>query len=117
MAIVNPVKRNNSKTDNRIIPIKVAKTLITRHFEHRVVNTHNPPEDFPNISEHHSPPSRNIHKYFIAEDRSFSIPRRTHDPDELKTFLNIEPDHKITQNSGHIVLAMTRKPTPRIHYL
>jgi len=32
----------------------------------------------------------------------------------LKTCLNIDPDHKITLNSGHIVLAMTRKPTPRI---
>jgi hypothetical protein len=114
MATVTPVKRNNSKTDNRIIPIKMVKTLITRHFEQRIANTHNPSVDFPNISEHHSPPRRNIHKYFIPEDRSFSIPRRTHDPDELKTCLNIDPDHKITLNSGHIVLAMTRKPTPRI---
>ena len=114
MATVTPIKRNNSKTDNRIIPIKMVKTLITRHFEQRIANTHNPSVDFPNISEHHSPPRRNIHKYFIPEDRSFSIPRRTHDPDELKTCLNIDPDHKITLNSGHIVLAMTRKPTPRI---
>ncbi len=114
MATVTPVKWNNSQTDNRIIPIKVAKTLITRHFEQRVVNTHNPSVDFPNTSEHHSPPSRNIHKYFTPEDRSFSIPRRTHNPDELKTFLNIDPDHKITQKSGHIVLAMTRQSTPRM---
>jgi hypothetical protein len=55
-----------------------------------------------------------MHEYFIPEDRSFSMPRRTHDPDELKTFIKIDPDHKITQNSGHIILAMTRKPTPRI---
>jgi hypothetical protein len=114
MATVTPIKRNNSKTDNRIIPINVAKTLITRHIEQRVVNTHNSSADFPNISEHHSPPSRNMHEYFIPEDRSFSMPRRTHDPDELKTFLKIDPDHKITQNRGQIVLTMTRKPTPRI---
>jgi hypothetical protein len=80
MATVTPVKRNNSKTDNRIIPIKMVKTLITRHFEQRIANTHNPSVDFPNISEHHSPPRRNIHKYFIPEDRSF--------PGELTTPMN-----------------------------
>ena len=67
MATVTPIKRNNSKTDNSIIPIKVAKTLIRRHIEQRVVNTHNPSADLPNISEHHSPPSRNMHEYFIPK--------------------------------------------------
>jgi hypothetical protein len=114
MATVTPIKRNNSKTDNRIIPIKVAKTLITRHIEQRVVNTHNPSADFPSISEHFSPSSRNMHGNFIPEDRSYTIPRRTHDPDKLKTFIQIDPGHKITQNSGYIVLATTCKPTPRI---
>jgi hypothetical protein len=113
MATVTPIKRNNSKTDNRIIPIKMAKILITRHIEQRVVNTHNPSADFPSISEHFSPPSRNMHGNFIPEDRSYTIPRRTHDPDELKTFIHIDPGHKITQSSGYIVLTTTRKPTPR----
>ena len=80
MAIVTRAKRNKSQTDNRIIPIKMVKTLITRHFEQRIANTHNPSVDFPNISEHHSPPRRNIHKYFIPEDRSF--------PGELTTPMN-----------------------------
>ena len=92
----------------------MAKTLITRHIEQRVVNTHNPSADFPNISEHYNPPSRNMHGNFILEDRSYTIPRRTHDPDALKKFLQIDPDQKITKNSGHIVLATTHKPTPRI---
>ena len=89
MAIVTRAKRNKSQTDNRIIPIKVAKSLITRHIEQRVVNTPDPLADFPNISEHHSPPGRNMHEYFIPEDYSFSTPRRTHDPDKIQ---NIHQD-------------------------
>jgi hypothetical protein len=114
MVTVNPIKRNNSKMDNRIIPIKTAKTLVTRHIEQRVVNTHNPSAEFPSISEHFSPPNRNMHGNFIPEDRSNTTPRRTHDADKLKTFLQIDPGHKITKNNGYIVLATTRKPTPRI---
>jgi hypothetical protein len=114
MATVTPIKRNKPKTNNRIIPINVSKILITRHIEHKTVNTHNLSADFPSISEHFSPPCRHIHGNFIPEDHSFTITRRAHDPDELKTFLQIDPDHKIMQNSGHIVLAMTRKPTPHI---
>ena len=62
--------RSFEKGDNnehRSIPIKVAKTLITRHIEQRVVNTPDPLADFPNISEHHSPPGRNMHEYFIPK--------------------------------------------------
>jgi hypothetical protein len=82
MATVTPIKRNNSKMDNRMIPIKVAKTLVTRHIEQRVVNTHTPSADFPSISEHFNPPSRNMHGNFIPEDRSYTTPRRTHDADK-----------------------------------
>jgi len=89
MAIVTRAKRNKSQTDNSSIPIKVAKTLITRRIEQRVVNTPDPLADFPNISEHHSPPGRNMHEYFIPEDYSFSTPRRTHDPDKIQ---NIHQD-------------------------
>ena len=49
--------------------IKSAKTLVTRHIEQRVVNTHNPSAYFPSISEHFSPPSRNMHGNFITEER------------------------------------------------
>jgi len=114
MATVTPIKRNNSKMDNRIIPIKVAKNLITRHIEQRVVNTHIPSADFPSISEHFGPPSRNMNGNFIPENPSYTIPRRTHDADTSKTFLQIVPGHKITKNNGYIVLATKRKPTPRI---
>jgi hypothetical protein len=113
-AIVAPVKRHHSQTDTRIIPITVAKTLIPRHIEQRVANTHDPSADFPNISEHHYIPNKNLPNYFIREDSSFNMYRRPHNPDEPKTFLNIDPHHKISKNSGHIVLAMTRKPTPHI---
>jgi len=111
MAIVTPAKRHKSQTANRSIPIKVAKTLLTRHIEQRVVNTPDPLADFPNISDHYSPPGRNIHEYFIQEECPFSTPRRIHDPDKFKTFIKIDPDHKITKNHGHIILAMTRKQT------
>ena len=97
--------------------IKSAKTLVTRHIEQRVVNTHNPSAYFPSISEHFSPPSRNMHGNFITEERSYTTPRRTHDADKLKTSLQIDAGHKITKNNGYIVLATTRKPTPRIGYL
>jgi len=73
MAIVNPVKRNNSKTDTRIIPIKVAKTLITRHINQEMVDTHDPLEDFPNISKQLQIPTRNLHKYFTHETRPFDM--------------------------------------------
>ena len=114
MATVTPIKRNNSKTDNRSIPINVAKNLITRHIEQMVVNTHKPSADFPTISEYFEPPSRNMNGNFIPENPSYNIPPRTHDADKSKTYLQIDPGHKITKNNGYIVLATTRKPTPRI---
>jgi len=114
MATVTPIKRNNSKMDNRTIPIKVAKNLITRHIEQMVVNIHKPSADFPSISEYFGPPSRNMNGNFIPENPSYNIPPRTHDADKSKTYLQIDPGHKITKNNGYIVLATTRKPTPRI---
>jgi len=110
MAIVTPAKRNNSKTDTRIIPIKVAKTLITRHIEQGIVSTHDPLEDFPNISEQIKIPTKNLHKYFTQEICPFNMQRRPQNPDESKTFLNIDPHHNISQNRGHIILAITREP-------
>ena len=114
MATVTPAKRNNSQTDTRIIPIKVAKTLITRQIEQGIVNTHDPLEDFPNISEQNHLPSKNLHKYFTQEDCSFNMHRRPHNPDESKKFLNIDQHHNISQNRGHIILAITREPTRHI---
>jgi len=80
----------NSKTDNRTIPINVAKNLITRHIEQMVVNTLQPSADFPTISEYFGPPSRNMNGNFIPENPSYNIPPRTHDTD-TKTYLQISP--------------------------
>jgi hypothetical protein len=110
MAIVNPVKRNNSKTDTRIIPIKVAKTLITRRIHQEMVDTHDTLEDFPNISEQLQIPTKNLHKYFTHETRPFNIQRRPQNPDESKTSLNIDHHHNFSQNRGHIILAIPREP-------
>jgi len=112
MATVTPIKRNNSKTDNRTIPIKVAKNLITRHIEQMVVNTHKPSADFPTISEYFEPPSRNMNGNFIPENLSYNIPPRAHDADKSKTYLQIHPGHKITKNNGYVVLATAHKPKP-----
>jgi hypothetical protein len=100
--------------DNRTIPIKVAKNLITRHIEQMVDNTQKPSADCPTISEYFGPPSRNMNGNFIPENPSYNIPRRTHEADKSKTYLQIDLGHKITKNNGYIVLATTRKPTPRI---
>jgi hypothetical protein len=109
-AIVNPAKRNNSKTDTRIIPITVAKTLITRHIDHGIVDTHDQLEDFPNISEQIQIPTKNLHKYFTQETYPFNMQRRPQNLDESKTFLNIDRQHISSQNRGHIILAITREP-------
>jgi hypothetical protein len=85
-----------------------------RHIEQMVVNTHKPSADFPTISEYFGPPNRNMNGNFIPENSSYNIPPRTHDADKTKTYLQIDPGHKITKNNGYIILATTRTPTPRI---
>jgi hypothetical protein len=108
MATVTPIKRNNSKTDNRSIPINVAKNLITRHIEQMVVSTLEPSADFPTISEYFGPPSRNMNGNFIPENPSYNIPPHTPDTD-TRTYLQIYPGHKITKTNGYIVLATARE--------
>jgi hypothetical protein len=94
---------NNSKTDNRTIPINVAKNLITRHIEQMVVNTLQPSADFPTIRKYFGPPNRNMNGNFIPENPSYNIPPRTHDTN-TKTYLQIYPGLKITKTNGYIVL-------------
>jgi hypothetical protein len=108
MAIVNPVKRNNSKTNTRIIPIKVAKTLITRHINQEMIHTHDRLEDFPNTSEQMQIPTKSLHRYFTHETCPFSVQRRTQNPDESRTFLNVGRHHNFSLNRGHIILAIQR---------
>jgi hypothetical protein len=110
MVTVNPVKRNNSKTDTRIIPIKVAKTLITHHINQEMVDTHDPLEDFPNIGKQTEPPTKSLHRYFTQETCPFSVPRRTQNPDESRTFLNVGHNQNFSLNRGHIILAIQREP-------
>ena len=109
MAIVNPVKRNNSKTDTRIIPIKVAKTLITHHINQEMVDTHDQLEDFPNIGEQIQIPTKSLHRYFTHETCPFSVQRRTQNPDESRTFLNVGHNQNFSLNRGHIILAIQRE--------
>jgi hypothetical protein len=104
MDTVTPIKRNNSKTDNRTIPINVAKNLITRHIEQMVVNTLEPSADFPTISEYFGPTSGNMNGHFIPENPSYNIPQRSSDTD-TQTYLQIYPGHKITKTNSYIVLA------------
>jgi hypothetical protein len=110
MAIVNPVKRNNSKTDTRIIPIKVAKTLITRHINQEMADTHDPLEDFPNIGKQIQIPTKSLHRYFTHETYPFSVQRRTQNPNESRSFLNVGRHHNFSLNRGHIILAIQREP-------
>ena len=110
MATVNPVKRNNSKTDTRIIPIKVAKTLITHHIHQEMVDTHAPLEDFPNIDKQSQIPTKSLHRYFTHETCPFSVPRRTQNPDESRTFLKVSHNQNFSLNRGHIILAIQREP-------
>jgi len=120
MVIVNPVKRNNSKTESRIIPIKVAKTLITCHKDQEMVDTHDPLEDFPNISEQMQIPTKSLHKYFTHETCPFSVQRRTQNQDchlleaglwsLWMTPLPRYPSHQVTKSPSHQVSA-TRTPT------
>jgi hypothetical protein len=88
----------------------VAKTLITRHIDQGIVDTHDPLEDFPNISEQIQLPTKHLHKYFTQETYSFNMQWRPQNPDESKTFLNIDHQHNFSQNRGHIILVITREP-------
>jgi len=110
MVTVNPVKRNNSKTDTRIIPIKVAKTLITHHINQEMIDSHDPLEDFPNIREQIQIPTKSLHRYFTHETCPFSVQWRTQNPDESRTFLNVAHNQNFSLNRGHIILAIQREP-------
>jgi hypothetical protein len=110
MAIVNPVKRNNSKSDTRIVPIKVAKTLITRHISREIVDLHDPLEDFPNIDKQMQLPTKNLYRYFTHETFPFSVQRRTQNPNESRPFLNVDRHHNFSLNRGHIILAIQSEP-------
>jgi hypothetical protein len=102
MATVTPIKRNNSKTDNRTIPINVAKNLIKRHIEQMVANTHQTSADFPTTSEYFGPPSRNMNGNFIPETPSYNIPPGAHNTDKSKTYLQFYPGHKIASGFRHL---------------
>ena len=110
MAIVNPVKRNNSKSDTRIVPIKVAKTLITRHINREMVDLHDPLEDFPNIDKQMQLPTKNLYRYFTHETFPFSVQRRTQNPNESRPFLNVDRHHNFSLNRCHIILAIQSEP-------
>jgi hypothetical protein len=91
---VTPIKRNNSKTDNRTIPINVAKNLIKRHIEQMVANTHQTSADFPTTSEYFGPPSRNMNGHFIPENPSYNIPPGAPNTNESKAYLHIFPGRR-----------------------
>ena len=73
-------------------------------------DTHDPLEDFPNISEQIQIPTKSLHKYFTHETCPFNMQRRPQNPDESKTSINIDRLHNFSQNRGHIILAIPREP-------
>ena len=75
-----------------------------------MVDTHDPLEDFPNIGKQPQPPTKSLHRYFTQETCPFSVPRRTQNPDESRTFLNVGHNQNFSLNRGHIILAIQREP-------